>query len=113
MLQRISAVALGAVAILALASCAIQTESPPTSTSTPVSTTASAPSPTDAPARPSAAPVGPAVATPIVGSVLAPPAAVPATDGKVHLAYELQLTNVLDQEVTLTSITRWPATRRC
>ena len=29
---------------------------------------------------------------------------VPATDGKTHLAYELQLTNTLDQEVTLTSV---------
>jgi hypothetical protein len=29
---------------------------------------------------------------------------VPATDGKVRLAYELQLTNVLDQELTLTSV---------
>jgi hypothetical protein len=44
------------------------------------------------------------VATPVVGSVLAPPIPVPATDGKVHLAYELELTNVLQQEVTLTSL---------
>jgi hypothetical protein len=29
---------------------------------------------------------------------------VPATDGKVHLAYELLLTNVLNQELTLTSL---------
>ena len=28
----------------------------------------------------------------------------PATDGKIHLAYELQLTNVLDQDVTMTSV---------
>ena len=42
--------------------------------------------------------------TPLVGSVLAPPVPVPATDGKVHLAYEVQLTNVLAQEVTLASL---------
>ncbi len=32
------------------------------------------------------------------------PIPVPATDGKVHLAYELLLTNVLSQELTLTSL---------
>ena len=44
------------------------------------------------------------MATPVVGRVLAAPIPVPATDGKTHLAYELQLTNMLDQEVTLTSV---------
>ena len=44
------------------------------------------------------------MATPLVGSVIAPPIPVPATDGRVHLAYEVQLTNVLSQEVTLTSL---------
>ena len=42
--------------------------------------------------------------TPVIASVVAAPVPVPATDGKIHLAYELQLTNVL-QEVTLTSST--------
>jgi hypothetical protein len=54
-----------------------------------------------APAQPSS---GPSVYTPIVGEVLAAPIAVPATDGKVHLAYELKLTNTLSQDVTLTSL---------
>lgn len=44
------------------------------------------------------------VFTPIVGSVLAPPLAVPSTDGKTHLAYELLLTNVLGQPVTLNTV---------
>ncbi len=44
------------------------------------------------------------VATPVVADVVAAPIPVPGTDGKVHLAYELKLTNVLDQEITLTSI---------
>ncbi len=52
----------------------------------------------------SPAPPGQAVLTPVIGSVLAPPIPVPATDGKVHLTYELELTSVLQQEVTLTSL---------
>jgi hypothetical protein len=47
---------------------------------------------------------GPAVATPLVADVVAAPVPVPGTDGKIHLAYELKLTNVLDQEVTVTSV---------
>jgi len=47
---------------------------------------------------------GPTVVTPLIASAVAAPIPVPATDDKVHLAYELQLTNVLDQEVTLTSV---------
>ena len=47
----------------------------------------------------------PAVVTPVVASVLSPPVPVPATDGKVHLAYELQVTNVLPHDLTLTSVT--------
>lgn len=47
---------------------------------------------------------GPTVVTPLLASVIAPPIPVPATDGKVHLAYELLLTNVLNQELTLTSV---------
>ena len=46
----------------------------------------------------------PAVVTPVVASVVAAPIPVPATDGKDHLAYELQLTNTLTQDVTLTSL---------
>ena len=48
--------------------------------------------------------------TPLVASVIAAPIPVPATDGKVHLAYELLVTNVLNQELTLTSVTCAPAT---
>ena len=43
--------------------------------------------------------------TPVIASVVAAPIPVPATDGKNHLAYELQLTNTLSQDVTLTSLT--------
>ena len=35
---------------------------------------------------------------PLIGSAVAAPVPVPATDGRTHLAYELQLTNALAQE---------------
>lgn len=82
-------------ALVLLAGCS----SPPEQSST--STTSSA-------APTSAAPIHapqPAVVTPVVAGVLSPPVPVPATDGKVHLAYELQLTNVLPHDLTLTSVT--------
>jgi hypothetical protein len=47
---------------------------------------------------------GATVLTPIVGAVICAPIPVPATDGKVHLAYELTLTNTLGQDLTLTSV---------
>jgi hypothetical protein len=81
--------ALVGVAVLT-AACLPPTETPSASTT---STT------------PSAAPdTGPTVVTPLLASVIAPPIPVPATDDKVHLAYELLLTNVLNQELTLTSL---------
>jgi Peptidase family M23 len=53
---------------------------------------------------PSTAAAAPAVFTPVLGSVVAEPIPVPATDGKDHLAYELKLTNVLGQDINLTSL---------
>ena len=54
---------------------------------------------------PSAAPdTGPTVVTPLLASAIAAPIPMPGTDAKVHLAYELLLTNVLNQELTLTSL---------
>ena len=43
-------------------------------------------------------------ATPVLASVVAAPVPVPTTDGKVHLAYELQLVNAMGFDVTLTSL---------
>jgi hypothetical protein len=43
--------------------------------------------------------------TPVVGAVLAPPIATAATDGRVHLAYELLLQNALSQDVDLDAVT--------
>jgi hypothetical protein len=85
---RTFAVLLGIVALTA--SCTSSTETP----TAPKTSTS-----------PSAAPdTGPSVVTPLLASAIAPPVPVPATDGKVHLAYELLLTNVLNQELTLTSL---------
>ncbi len=67
---------------------------------------ASSISPTEsASASPSDSPVATEeIFTPIVGSVLATPVAVPATDGLTHLAYELVLTNVIGVPVTMESV---------
>jgi len=65
---------------------------------------ATAPSGTSSnPAAPPS-PDEPAAFTPILGRVVAAPIPVPATDGKVHLAYELLLTNVLGQDAKLSSV---------
>jgi hypothetical protein len=54
--------------------------------------------------RPAPAVEGVSTLTPIIVSVLAAPIPVPATDGRIHLAYELVLTNTLSQPVTITRI---------
>ncbi len=46
----------------------------------------------------------PVALTPVLASAVSAPVPVAATDDKVHLAYELMLTNTLGQEVTLTSV---------
>lgn len=46
----------------------------------------------------------PAEATPVLAHVVAAPIPVLATDGKYHLAYELQLTNAMPFDVTLRSL---------
>jgi hypothetical protein len=46
----------------------------------------------------------PVAVTPVIAQVVSAPVPAPATDGKTHLAYELQLTNTLGQEITLTSV---------
>ncbi|WP_233528577.1 M23 family metallopeptidase [Antrihabitans stalagmiti] len=46
----------------------------------------------------------PAVVTPVIASVIAAPVAVLATDKKIHMAYELMLTNVLTSPTTIRSV---------
>ncbi len=76
-----------------------------TSEAPPAGSTASSGAATTSAAAPEPPPsTGPAVATPVTADVVAAPVPVPGTDGKAHLAYELKLTNVLDQEVTVTSV---------
>ena len=93
-MRTLSVAALFGASVLLLAGCSPSSETPSAST-TPISSTTLA-GPIRGPAQP--------VATPLIGSVLAAPVPVPASDGKVHLAYEVQLTNVLAQEVTLASL---------
>jgi hypothetical protein len=76
--------------VLVVAACSSSTESP----------SQSADSTTPAPST-AAQPV---VATPVLADVIAAPVPVPATDGKVHLAYELKLTNVLAQDVNVAQV---------
>lgn len=85
-------VAIGALALLT--GCSNATE---TATETSESTSASTPA--DSTGSGQSAP------TPMLGRVLAAPVPVPGTDGKVHLAYELYLTNAMDQEITVESVT--------
>lgn len=73
--------------VLVVAACSSSTESP----------SQSADSTTPAPST-AALPV---VLTPVLADVIAAPVPVPATDGKVHLAYELKLTNVLAHDVNV------------
>ena len=79
-----------------LAACSPSTDSPTTETLSATTSSSAAAGPIRGPE--------PSVATPIVASVIAAPIPVPATDGKTHLAYELELTNVLSQDITLTSL---------
>lgn len=69
--------------ILLLGACSSRTESP----------------------EPTVAPPAPAAATPLIGAALTEPIPTPATDGRTHLAYEVQLTNALNGNVTLESLT--------
>lgn len=92
-----SVAALFSVSILLFAACSPSSETPAASSTSSTSISSTAPSgPIRGPQPP--------VLTPLIGSVLAAPVPVPATDDKIHLAYEIQLTNVLAQEVTLTSL---------
>ncbi len=79
-----------------LAACGTSSQTPSASTGASGSSTSSAPTPTATAAA--------VQATPVIASVLAAPVPVSTTDGKKHLAYELQLINPLGSDVTLKSL---------
>lgn len=85
--------AVSAVAILTVAACTDTAK-----------TTVTAPTTVTVTATPTSAANQPAAFTPVIGSVVAAPVPVRATDGKTHLAYEVRLTNMLGQEVTVNSV---------
>lgn len=84
--RRLLLVAVCLLTAAAGAGCSSDTESTDSTTTT---TTAAAPP----------------MATPLIGSVLASPVPVTATDGRTHLAYELVVTNTLGGNATLNSLT--------
>lgn len=92
-----------AIALLgtALLSTSCSQSSDSGSTTTESSTPAASPQSSSAAPAPS---LPPAEFTPMVAAVVAAPIPVLATDDKVHLAYELQLTNVLGSDVTIDSV---------
>jgi hypothetical protein len=61
---------------------------------------------------PDVTPGPPSTLTPLIGAALTEPVPVPSTDGRTHLAYELQLTNTLSGAVTLQSLTVASGDRR-
>ncbi|MGP3536502.1 M23 family metallopeptidase [Microbacterium sp. RD1] len=82
-----AAVVLAAAAVLVLVGCSAP-ESDPEATPTP-------PTPADVPEDDF---------TPVIARVLSVPRGVPTTDGRVHIAYELALSNVTSQTATIESI---------
>lgn len=89
--------------VLLSSACTKPADTPPaTETPSAATTTAGAPATSGAPATESELP--PAAATPVLAEVIADPIPVPATDGKIHLAYELALTNAMGFDTTLDSI---------
>jgi hypothetical protein len=89
------AIALFGVTVLCAGCGGSTTESARSSSST---TSSSSPPTSAAPAIEAAA------ATPLLANVVAAPVPVSATDGKIHLAYELELVNTMGFDVTLTSL---------
>lgn len=82
--------------------CTPPSDQPAAGTSSAASTGSSAASSTATPAPEPALP--PAAATPMLADVVAAPIPVLGTDGKTHLAYELQVTNAMGFDVTLDSV---------
>jgi hypothetical protein len=100
--------AAGVVAVLAvvtfLAACGGPGAAvPPTPSPSPAGA-ASVDGPFGGPSASDTVPGGVSVFTPVAASVLAAPIPVPATDGQVHLAYELQVTNILSSPATINAV---------
>lgn len=83
-MERLAASLSLSIAALLLAGCAA-----PASTPTPTATTGAVPD---------------EAFTPVLASVLSTPRALPTTDGRTHIAYELHLSNVTTQTATVESI---------
>lgn len=98
--SRITLMATAFSAAAVIAGCSPSSEQPGMSTTQTSASAAPATSTVPATSPPSTPPA----ATPLLARVLAAPIPVPATDGRTHLAYELLLTNSMDQNVTVSSV---------
>ncbi|MDD7931883.1 M23 family metallopeptidase [Actinomycetospora straminea] len=98
---------IAAVTVLAACGSSGAGAAPPTTpppSASPAAGTAAVEGPFGGPSAADSAAGGPSVFTPVTASVLRAPIPVPATDGRVHLAYELELTNVLSSPVTINTV---------
>ncbi|NMN97274.1 M23 family metallopeptidase [Nocardiaceae bacterium YC2-7] len=86
-LNRLATSAVAAAVFVSMAACSSSSDSSSSTSSSGTETTSAAP----------------AVVTPVIASVIAAPIAVPATDKKIHMAYEVMLTNVLPSPTTIKS----------
>ncbi|WP_433034069.1 M23 family metallopeptidase [Actinomycetospora sp. CA-053990] len=98
--------AIGAVlaALLVGAACGSPAGGPPPPSASPVAGVASVEGPFGGSSASDTVSGGTSVFTPVAASVLRAPVPVPATDGRVHLAYELQVDNILSSPATITAV---------
>ena len=100
------AAAIGAVlaAVLVGAACGSPAGGPPPPSASPAAGVASVEGPFGGSSASDTVAGGTSVFTPVAASVLRAPIPVPATDGRVHLAYELQVDNVLTSPATIDAV---------
>ena len=100
------AAAIGAVlaAVLVGAACGSPAGGPPPPSASPAAGVASVEGPFGGSSASDTVAGGTSVFTPVAASVLRAPIPVPATDRRVHLAYELQVDNVLTSPATINAV---------
>ncbi len=105
MIPRTACTAVLFAAALTVSACSPTTEQPATTTEGSPTVSPTAPGSGTPTTSPSPTPAAEApVATPVLARAVAAPVPVPATDGRTHLAYELLLTNAMDQDITVDSL---------
>ncbi|MFC5065644.1 M23 family metallopeptidase [Actinomycetospora atypica] len=92
------------VVVTVLAACGSPAPAAAPPPTTPASPADGVQGPFGGPSASDGVPGGVSVFTPVAASVLDAPIPVPATDGRVHLAYELQVTNILTSPATVDAV---------